>query len=704
MKTTYVSLKQNQKLNEDLRNLLLNFPKPLLLLDQKNKEVVLANKEAFKLLSVDENKNILEIQNKLSQKILDPYNYIEGLGDTNFEEQQSEQISSKSPITEQESAQQKYNLYEAIEKDQKDACFLIKTTHNFETGIPHQQNKQSNNLNAANQPKILEINGDQQIQVQDVDHIGVDYEANNNYKNENLNQHSILNHNDRNQPFIYSEIVNLMLQDMHFLNKELRLVLFHRITSFVKYEKLKMENNFYEMITATVSHDMRTPINSITGLLDSLEHFIQKSEGKKLIQVIRNSSKILLFLVNDILDFFMLKNGKFKSSLQEADPRNCLNEMIDMFELVASEKKIEMKAEFDPNMPEKLYFDEQRLKQVLINLITNALKFTLKGQITLSISYDFVDHFLNIRVSDTGIGVKADDEKKLFKLFGKLDAEQQINTKGIGLGLNICKKVVEACGGEIYLEPDQEEGACFCFNLKAYQDKKQISRREFQINFDESNHESIHNISKSLNQENLDLIEKCENSHQIFQSFMLSMDQSSDRIDFEPYLSSRSLLPRQQDTTDELPIEQAICPCQSRPQILIVDDNIFNIITLQTILEMQFSQRVEKATNGLEGLEKIQERIQQESLQPCLCGKNNKNYKIVFMDCNMPIMDGFEATEAIRKLQNIEQEGLKIIALTANTNKSFKTKCFQSGMDQFMTKPVSAEQLRQILIQQGLLP
>eukprot|EP00347_Sterkiella_histriomuscorum_P001382 403372250 len=703
MKTTYVSLKQNQKLNEDLRNLLLNFPKPLLLLDQKNKEVVLANKEAFKLLSVDENKNILEIQNKLSQKILDPYNYIEGLGDTNFEEQQSEQISSKSPITEQESAQQKYNLYEAIEKDQKDACFLIKTTHNFETGIHQQQNKQPNNLNEPKQPKIQKINGEQQIQVQDVEHIAVDNEANNNYKNKNSNQHSNLNHNDRNQPFIYSEIVNLMLQDMHFLNKELRLVLFHRITSFVKYEKLKMENNFYEMITATVSHDMRTPINSITGLLDSLEHFIQKSEGKKLIQVIRNSSKILLFLVNDILDFFLLKNGRFKSSLQEADPKNCLNEMIDMFELVASEKKIEMKAVLEPNLPEKLYFDEQRLKQVLINLITNSLKFTLKGQITLSISYDFVDHFLNVKVQDTGIGVKSDDEKKLFKLFGKLDAEQSVNTKGIGLGLNICKKVVEACGGEIYLEPDQEEGACFCFNLKAYQDKKQISRKEFQMNFDESNHESI--IQKSLKKDNLDqLLDECENSHQIFQSFMLSMDSSSDRVDFEPYLSSRSLLPRQQEAIDELPIDQAICPCQSRPQILIVDDNIFNIITLQTILEMQFNQRVEKATNGLEGLEKIQERIQQQIIQPCQCGKNNQNFKIVFMDCNMPIMDGFEATEAIRKLQNIEQEGLKIIALTANTNKSFKTKCYQSGMDQFMTKPVSADQLRQILLQQGLLP
>lgn len=129
---------------------------------------------------------------------------------------------------------------------------------------------------------------------------------------------------------------------MHFLNRELKLILFHRITAFVMYEKLQMENTFNEMITATVSHDMRTPINAITGLTGNLEHYIKDEEGKKLLNIVKNSSKILLFLVNDILDFFQLKNGKFNQHLSEADIRSSINELLDMFQIVANEKKIDL--------------------------------------------------------------------------------------------------------------------------------------------------------------------------------------------------------------------------------------------------------------------------------------------------------------------------------------------------------------------------
>ncbi|CDW72665.1 multi-sensor hybrid histidine kinase [Stylonychia lemnae] len=237
-----------------------------------------------------------------------------------------------------------------------------------------------------------------------------------------------------------------------------------------------MENDFYEMITATVSHDMRTPINAIMGLIQSLDQFVTQNIGKRLLGIVNNSSKILLFLVNDILDFFQLKNGKFKIKLEKIEIRKPVLELIDMFLLVAKEKSIELKYEFDENLPKLLIVDQQRIKQILINLISNSLKFTLQGQIKIFVRYDQSQKLIWIRVSDTGVGVKVEDEIKLFKLFGKLESSQALNTKGIGLGLNICSKVVEACGGNIHLDTGYKNGASFEFSILAYENEDQLPK------------------------------------------------------------------------------------------------------------------------------------------------------------------------------------------------------------------------------------
>eukprot|EP00347_Sterkiella_histriomuscorum_P012331 403369004 len=787
MKFNYLSLKYNERLNQDLKNLLLDFPKPIILLDEENKEVVLANKELYRLLSIEQGEDLKAIQQRIQEKILEPYNYIEGLGDSDQDIKQHHHDHQSDRNIQSESTEQKFNLYETIQiQESQNTCYQIKTTTNFENDIPHQNLtnihdkdeddsliEHNNGNNVGEDIRIDDENGhDQQLPQNNAN-------ANNYLERDiqlSLSYEQYSQQNLPNQPELYSEIVNLKLQNMHFLNKELKLILFHRITGFVKYEKLKMENNFYEMITATVSHDMRTPINAITGLIEGMEQMINDAEGKKLIKVIKNSSKILLFLVNDILDFFQLKNGKFKSRLYKSDVKAAVNELIDMFELVATEKKVELKAEFAEDVQSLLLIDKQRLQQVLINLVSNSLKFTIEGHITIQVSYDAADHFINVKVVDTGVGVKSEDQEKLFKLFGKLDQTLSINTKGIGLGLNICKKVVEACGGKIHLESNYQDGAAFCFSMKAYIDKKQVSRKDFEV----MSESDINSRKASLQSNRLleadeiiekDKVDKNDNSdnHALYQSFQMSIESSNERVNFSPYttgdpttIRSRDIqgsqrlnlhqqnghqnnqqvdppiisLPRTPSMTTQLSsghLHQEIqqqqpeiqeqqqqqprlsqnsrqshqqqlsnCPCANRPQILIVDDNVFNIITLQTILEMQFKQRVEKATNGLEGIEKVKERQRQNQASPCLCGQQNENFKIIFMDCNMPIMDGFEATRAIRKLPGIDQHELVIIALTANANKSFKNKCFQAGMDEFQTKPVTSDQLKSLLTQRGI--
>eukprot|EP00347_Sterkiella_histriomuscorum_P016084 403354549 len=687
VKAEIVRAFQLEKMNEDLKKLLVNLPLPILLIDPDTQTVELANNELFRLMSTAETQSIQDINSRLQEKIFQPFNYIEGLGDKDNQFKQNKQTC----------LQQRLNLFETLQRPYIDEIFQVETIFDFQNQnfIINQGNANETNL----QDNQEEVSGNK-----------------------------------------YQEIFTIKQQGMCFQNKKLKLILFHRITSFINYEKLKMEKNFYEMITATVSHDMRTPINAITGMINNLEYFVKDFKANKLLQIIKNSSKILLFLVNDILDFFQLKNEKLKIQEEQININTLIPDLIDIFSVVAEEKNINLKYEIQTAICDVLYSDEQRIKQVLINLITNSLKFTIKGEICIQITYDDELQLLNFKVNDTGVGVPKEDEEKLFKLFGKLETSKQLNTKGIGLGLNICKKIVEACGGSIFLDKTYKQGASFCFNIQAFKEKRLASKssqtsltqyKKTVIQKDDSiaidNQELYQSLYMSVNESlidkaNIDLY--TQNQGQTVRKLM-DHDLSPVSLELSP-LNNQQQSQQLLASTISLQNDQANCFCDSnqQSQILIIDDNIFNIITLQAIIEMQFKLKVDKATNGLEGIDKIMQRYEQEKkvnqtrrkysinqqnshnfqdFQNISHEKFYNSYKIIFMDCNMPIMDGFEATKAIRKLQFIDQQQTQIIALTANTNDSIKIQCLEAGMDDFLTKPVSAATIKDILYKHKLL-
>ena len=142
------------------------------------------------------------------------------------------------------------------------------------------------------------------------------------------------------------------------------------------------------MLTATVSHDLRTPLNSMIGLLSNLDKFIKDPQGKRFLSIIRNSSSFMLFLVNDLLDFFQIKNGKFRKNFKWVNIGDDFRELMDMFRVGTDEKGLQLYYEQAPNLPNKLHVDSQRLKQVLLNLLQNALKFTFQGSIKVQVNYD----------------------------------------------------------------------------------------------------------------------------------------------------------------------------------------------------------------------------------------------------------------------------------------------------------------------------
>eukprot|EP00347_Sterkiella_histriomuscorum_P001618 403371338 len=407
------------------------------------------------------------------------------------------------------------------------------------------------------------------------------------------------------------EYLTIQESNLSFKNQAHNMILTKNITTMINYENIKVENYFYEMLTATVSHDMRTPLNAIQGLLKNLELFIIDPRGKKFLKIIQNSSSFLTFLVNDLLDFFQIKNGKFRTNNSTVDLKTTFQNLVEMFSVGANEKGLQQ---------------------------------------------------IRVSVADTGVGIKIEDQEKLFKIFGKLEQTSNINTQGIGLGLGICKNLVEMLGGKILIESDYQNGAKFTFTIKceAIQDE-QDNPDEVKVN--------------------MDFINEDEFSEKKHQNYDIDKDQ---------------------EVSTNLN-----CLCEMKSKILVVDDNVFNLVTIQSILELKFGLQSDRATHGLEAFELFKQRISDD--QNCCDNQNcpirfNKGYKLILMDCSMPIMDGFQSTMEIRKfedslfqIKSSLQEKSTIIALTAYTADLFKQKCLEVGMDDYLTKPVSADQIEQVL-------
>ncbi|CDW86801.1 -like sensor kinase protein [Stylonychia lemnae] len=641
-KMELLQIVQVKRMNEELQGILMNFPEGIILYSQDNGEVILANKEMkriFKCQSDQNEKNL--VKQKINQNLLLPVNLLN----------QQQQLATEGK--------------ELMRSQQK--VSMITAAQNYEEGQCFQMDEILNPIRESN--PVFET-----------------------FQGSNINQDMS---QDNSQ-----ELITIKESKILYESKNLSMIMVKCMTPLMRYEKLKLENHFYEMLTATVSHDMRTPLNAMCGLLSNIEPFIVYEVGQKLLRIVKSSSKILLFLVNDLLDFQQIKNGKFRKNEMPCNIKDTINEAIEIIKLAIEEKGLTLNFHIENNIPEELVTDSQRINQILLNLLQNALKFTHKGEINLFIKYDAVYNKLFFTVKDQGIGIKHEDRKKLFTLFGKLESTASINTSGIGLGLNICKMIVESFGGQIYIEDNKgESGTSFTFTIQC---KGDISNVDFvsYLNTQRSN-TSQNILFTNIDQ---DLIDHCQVGLEI-EKYM-NQEKCDVSIDSENYSSVRKLTDVEvyQPSIRQLKLEKIQqCPCQQRQDILVVDDNIFNVVTLQTILEFQFNLKSDKAMNGLDALKKVEERINLQQDSPCFCKLQRKNYKLIFMDCNMPVMDGFQATEQIRLLQNQTDVKIKIIALTAYTTDNFKIKSSEAGMDSFITKPIQCEIIKALLIQDGFI-
>ena len=411
---------------------------------------------------------------------------------------------------------------------------------------------------------------------------------------------------------------------------------------------------------ATMSHEIRTPLNGVLGMTDLLLGSALASQQQEYAESIKRSATSLLSLINDFLDLSRIEAGKLAIRPVPFSLKKVLDETVSLFALQARGKGLEFRLEIAPNVPNMVVSDPERLAQVLNNLLGNAIKFTDAGRIGLmAILLDESEESSRVRftVHDTGIGITHEDQTRIFERFTQADTSSTRKYGGTGLGLAISKELVELLGGEIGVESELDHGSRFWFTMEL--------GKTAQAEMPAPKAASVKTPAAAPPTR---------------PRIKLTIPSPA----AEPAVSSpkpQAIAQTPGPKRDGLANLTAAVIGQSQPaasqRVLLAEDNEINQrITKRLIEKLGFP--VDAVANGRQAVE--------------AAGK--KNYGLILMDCQMPEMDGFEATAVIRNRERNTRH-TPICALTANAMAGDRERCLAAGMDDYITKPISPEKLQE---------
>ena len=530
--------------------------------------------------------------------------------------------------------------------------------------------------------------------------------------------------NDSDENVFFARGVPKVNERVNQLEAEKELLEAESFEAMLARDRAEKENKLKNVFMANMSHEVRTPMNAILGMTTLVLKDDINPRVRDMMEDIQRAGESLLAIVNDLLDITKIESDKFELIKKDFSLKTLIMDAVSVSSMRIQDQNLEMFVEIDNTVPDMVNGDDNRLKQVFVNLLNNGIKYTSHGYVKLEVTGEYDaerpgNYILRAMVSDTGSGIKEKDMNKLFNTFSRALNEENANVEGTGLGLAICKKIVTLMNGDIGVKSKFGEGSTFSFYVSL-----PCSSKETIINHELAKTKSVIICGENRYDRRIDRLKNVlysmeipyyvyDNAEEAVQRIsagkitdiiitktlylqkkqyfdeskvhlimLYSKNQTYDDVTnagiiYEPLYSLNLQRLLEEKKTDKPKNAAYKAPASSK--VLVVDDNLVNLKVISALLK-QFGITAEQAASGPESIDKA--------------GANN--YDLIFMDHMMPEMDGIEAMKHIRELSSIHAK-MPIVMLTANAINGAEEMFKSMNFDDYVSKPVNMAKLEEVL-------